>query len=130
MNLDSFTFGTGKLTPDLTIGEVKKDHYVHTLYVLTNEKGEWMDNFKERLQRNNDWRIVTSSDLVHASSQEKDVAMATDMDLARRSAIFLGNGVRYSTLCASLSSNLAFLPSGVHSPVISSTAGLSRRKYR
>ncbi|KAJ3532413.1 hypothetical protein NMY22_g7758 [Coprinellus aureogranulatus] len=73
-------------------GEVPKEHHIHTLFILTNEKGEWLQNFKQRLQQNNDWRIITSSDLVHASAQEKDVAMATDMDLARRSAIFLGNG--------------------------------------
>ncbi|KAJ3549240.1 hypothetical protein NMY22_g963 [Coprinellus aureogranulatus] len=73
-------------------GEVPKEHHIHTLFILTNEKGEWLQNFKQRLQQNNDWRIITSSDLVHANAQEKDVAMATDMDLARRSAIFLGNG--------------------------------------
>ena len=122
--------GPGKLTLGSTTGEARKDHYIHTLYILTNEKGEWMDNFKQRLERNNDWRIVTSSDLVHANSQEKDVAMATDMDLARRSAIFLGNGVRTFTLRASALSDPNFLPSGVHSPAISFTDGLSRRKSR
>lgn len=40
------------------------------------------------------WKIITSQDLVLASAQEKEVGMAIDMELARRSAIFLGNGVR------------------------------------
>ncbi|KAJ3512505.1 hypothetical protein NMY22_g15313 [Coprinellus aureogranulatus] len=67
------------------------EHHIHTLYILTNDRSEWLANLKSRLEGHG-WRIVTSSDLVHRNSQEKDVAMATDMDLARRAAIFLGNG--------------------------------------
>lgn len=81
-----------------------KEHHVHTLYILTNDRSEWLANLKSRLEAHQ-WRIVTSSDLVHRNAQEKDVAMATDMDLARRAAIFLGNGVRsflYPRMASSL----------------------------
>ncbi|KAF6744717.1 hypothetical protein DFP72DRAFT_1018588 [Ephemerocybe angulata] len=73
-------------------GDQKGVHTINTLFILTNDNSEWMEEFKKRLSKNNEWMIVTSHDITFGNAQEKDTGMALDMELARKSAIFLGNG--------------------------------------
>ncbi|KAJ3575873.1 hypothetical protein NP233_g813 [Leucocoprinus birnbaumii] len=63
-----------------------------TLYILTNDDSEWLHQLKDAL-RGEGWSlIVTSKDLIlHAEGV--DTNMAVDMDIARRAAVFIGNGV-------------------------------------
>jgi hypothetical protein len=63
------------------------------LYLLTNEQDEWLDELKETLRKDNWATIVTSHDL-ELDAEQIDVGMAVDMDIARRAAVFIGNGVR------------------------------------
>ncbi|KAF5360421.1 hypothetical protein D9756_004976 [Leucocoprinus leucothites] len=62
-----------------------------TLYVLTNDDSEWVQQLKDAL-RGESWNvIVTSKDLV-LNAEGVDTSMAVDMDIARRAAVFIGNG--------------------------------------
>lgn len=62
------------------------------LYLLSNDNSEWMDQLKDILRQNGWVTIRTSCDLV-LDQEQTDVSMAVDMDIARRSAVFIGNGV-------------------------------------
>jgi hypothetical protein len=62
------------------------------VYLSTNEKGEWLDTVKDALQKDGWNTIITSNDL-ELDSEGTDTAMAIDMDIARRAAVFIGNGV-------------------------------------
>ncbi|KAF5314760.1 hypothetical protein D9611_007176 [Ephemerocybe angulata] len=76
-----------KETVDLRAG------HIDTLYILTNAHPEWVQDLKSRIyDKGRGWKVVTSHDLVFSDSQEKDVGMTIDMDLARRAAVFVGNG--------------------------------------
>ncbi|KIY64478.1 hypothetical protein CYLTODRAFT_358404 [Cylindrobasidium torrendii FP15055 ss-10] len=66
--------------------------YVDVLYILTNEKGKWLDRLIEGLREDGWATIRTSKELVLETIEQKEVAMAVDMDIARRAAIFVGNG--------------------------------------
>ncbi|KAJ7196108.1 hypothetical protein GGX14DRAFT_673876 [Mycena pura] len=69
------------------------DRVLDVLYLLTNEKGEWLDELKDAL-RNAGWHtLVTTRELV-LDAEQIDVSNAVDMQLARMAAVFLGNGVR------------------------------------
>ncbi|KAJ7192905.1 hypothetical protein GGX14DRAFT_537686 [Mycena pura] len=86
------------------VDEVRRD-YVHAgagagegraldvLYVLTNEAGPWLDELKRVLRdAGAGWdTIVTTRDL-RLDQEQTDVGMAVDMELARRAAVFIGNG--------------------------------------
>lgn len=62
------------------------------LYIMSNDRTEWLDDLKASL-RNDGWgQIVTSRDL-HFNAEQKEVGVAVDMDIGRRSAVFIGNGV-------------------------------------
>ncbi|KAF8645215.1 hypothetical protein AX16_008042 [Volvariella volvacea WC 439] len=63
-----------------------------TLYLLTNEEGEWLDKLKRTLQADGWNTIVTSKDL-ELDPEQLDVSMAVDMEIARKAAVFIGNGV-------------------------------------
>jgi hypothetical protein len=63
-----------------------------TLYILTDENGEWLEQLKNALGREGWTRIVTSRDLV-LDAEGVDTGMVVDMDIARRAAVFVGNGV-------------------------------------
>jgi hypothetical protein len=64
------------------------------IYLLTNEVGEWLEKLKETL-RDDGWHtVVTSRDLV-LDQEQTEVNMAVDMEIARRAAVFIGNGVRF-----------------------------------
>ncbi|KAJ7166373.1 hypothetical protein C8R43DRAFT_877989 [Mycena crocata] len=61
------------------------------LYLLTNEQGEWLDELKEQLKSAGWYTLVTSRDL-QLDTEQTDVSMAIDMQLARKAAVFIGNG--------------------------------------
>jgi hypothetical protein len=63
------------------------------LYIMTNDSTEWLDDLKELLRKDGWGRIVTGRDL-KLNAEQKDVGVAVDMDIGRRSAVFIGNGVR------------------------------------
>ncbi|KAJ6586575.1 hypothetical protein B0H10DRAFT_2168048 [Mycena sp. CBHHK59/15] len=60
------------------------------MYILTNEKGEWIDKLKNGL--NDDGWVISSSEELTLDAEQKDVSMAVDMEIARRAAVFIGNG--------------------------------------
>lgn len=66
---------------------------LETVYILTNEHGSWLEELKAELVTDGWTKIVTSNELL-LDQEQKDVAMAIDMDIARRAAVFVGNGVR------------------------------------
>ncbi|KAL0570566.1 hypothetical protein V5O48_011385, partial [Marasmius crinis-equi] len=68
-----------------------EDVVLDTMYLLTNAKGEWLAGLKRKLQDEGWHSIVTSKDLV-LNADQMDANMAIDMDLARRAAVFIGNG--------------------------------------
>jgi hypothetical protein len=76
-------------------------HHVNVLFILTNDQSSWLDSLREELERY-DWKIVTSHQIKFTTAQEQDVSMAIDMDLARKAAIFMGNGVCASSLSSRL----------------------------
>ncbi|KAJ6584427.1 hypothetical protein B0H19DRAFT_925036 [Mycena capillaripes] len=61
------------------------------LYLLTNEHGPWLEEIKTELRAAGWYTIVTTRDLLLDVEQE-DVSMAIDMQFARKSAVFIGNG--------------------------------------
>ncbi|KAJ6452624.1 hypothetical protein C8R45DRAFT_639454 [Mycena sanguinolenta] len=83
--------------------EARRDYLAHTtgtgteskpmldvLSVLTNDKSAWLEELKKALQRDG-WTVTTTQDLV-LDAEQKDVSMAVDMEIARRAAVFIGNG--------------------------------------
>lgn len=62
------------------------------MYLLTNEGKEWLDQLKAELRKDGWHTIATSKDL-QLDQEQVDVSMAIDMDIARRAAVFIGNGV-------------------------------------
>lgn len=96
---ESIIFSSGfkalTVSTRVTGSHLKGQHFLNVLYILTNDKSEWMDEFTEKLKNSHGWKIITSNDIVFGDSQEKDVGMAVDMDLARRAAMFMGNGVSH-----------------------------------
>ncbi|KAF8155253.1 hypothetical protein K438DRAFT_1862851 [Mycena galopus ATCC 62051] len=68
----------------------RSDETLDVFYVLTNEKTAWLDELKQALQRD-DWSVATSQDLM-LNAEQRDVSMAVDMEIARRAAVFIGNG--------------------------------------
>ncbi|KAL0563237.1 hypothetical protein V5O48_018836, partial [Marasmius crinis-equi] len=61
------------------------------MYLLTNDQGEFLDNLKGALRQDGWHTIRTSKDLI-LDQDQTDVNMAIDMDIARRAAVFIGNG--------------------------------------
>ncbi|KAF8918424.1 hypothetical protein CPB85DRAFT_1282024 [Mucidula mucida] len=73
--------------------KLEYDGVLDVMYLLTNEKGEWLDRLLYALRRDGWKTIKTSRELLLENVEQKEVAMAIDMDIARRSAVFVGNGV-------------------------------------
>ncbi|KAJ6454345.1 hypothetical protein C8R45DRAFT_601416 [Mycena sanguinolenta] len=63
---------------------------LNVMYIMTDERSAWIDEMKKALQQDG-WKIATSQDLV-LNDEQKDVSMAVDMEIARRAAVFIGNG--------------------------------------
>ncbi|KAJ6482173.1 hypothetical protein C8R47DRAFT_982030 [Mycena vitilis] len=61
------------------------------LYLLTNEQGPWLDELKDELKAAGWYTIVTTRDL-QLDVEQEEVSMAIDMQLARKAAVFVGNG--------------------------------------
>ncbi|KAJ3575870.1 hypothetical protein NP233_g814 [Leucocoprinus birnbaumii] len=75
----------------LNLKEDGEQKVLDTLYILTNDDSEWLRQLKEAL-RGEGWKlIITSKDLV-LDAEGVDTGMAVDMDIARRAAVFIGNG--------------------------------------
>jgi hypothetical protein len=90
------------------VAEVRRQYLVHAtqsnatldvVYILSNEKGVWIDGLKKMLHKDG-WTVAASQDLV-LDAEQKDVGMAVDMEIARRAAVFVGNGVSLSSLARS-----------------------------
>ncbi|KAF9525515.1 hypothetical protein CPB83DRAFT_859388 [Crepidotus variabilis] len=69
-------------------GEVR---YLDTAFILTNDKSDFLERLKKRLREDEWYNVVTTRDL-ELTQHQKDVGMAVDMDMARKAAVFIGNG--------------------------------------
>lgn len=71
------------------------------IYILTNGKGEWLDDLERGLADLGGWTgIRTSRDLgKKLNKEERGVGQAVDMAIAQRADVFVGNGVRTVTHC-------------------------------
>ncbi|KAL1663404.1 hypothetical protein GGF50DRAFT_56954 [Schizophyllum commune] len=61
------------------------------MYILTNDRSSYVDDLKKALKAVGWKKIVTTADLEY-NAEQMDVNMAIDMDIARRAAVFIGNG--------------------------------------
>jgi hypothetical protein len=82
------------------VRDVKRDYEnsggrLNSIYVMTNGKQPWIDELTERLLTSGmGWERVTSSlDMIFVSEPEKLVNQAVDMEIGKRAAVFVGNGV-------------------------------------
>ena len=69
-----------------------REETVDVLYILTNDDSEWLTEVK-MIMKNNGWRVITTSRDLELNMEAKDVSMAVDMEIARKAAVFIGNGV-------------------------------------
>lgn len=69
---------------------------IDRMYVMTNDAGEEsMREFREAVLRETGIRnVVTTGDMRFENDEQIGVGMVVDMDIGRRAAIFIGNGVR------------------------------------
>ncbi|KAF7296025.1 hypothetical protein MKEN_01417500 [Mycena kentingensis (nom. inval.)] len=68
----------------------KDDNELDIIYLLTNEKGGFLDELVAALKLAG-WRnIVTTRDL-YLTIEQVDVSLAVDMEIARRAEVFIGN---------------------------------------
>ncbi|KAJ7848138.1 hypothetical protein B0H14DRAFT_3673725 [Mycena olivaceomarginata] len=72
------------------LGHAGAPDALDTFYLLTNEKSGWIEEIKDALKKDG-WAVYTTQDLV-LDSEQTDVSMAVDMEIARRAAVFIGNG--------------------------------------
>jgi hypothetical protein len=91
---DEFIFNKIKASRDDYIRAAKPGEIRHldVLFLLTNDKTDWITNLKKELSKDGWNTIVTTRDL-ELDQEQKDVGMAVDMDFARKAAVFIGNGV-------------------------------------
>ncbi|KAJ7504088.1 hypothetical protein B0H11DRAFT_2353118 [Mycena galericulata] len=79
------------------------DATLDVMYLLTNEKSSWIDGLKETLGK----------DGPGADTEQTDVSMAVDMEIARRAAVLVGNGTSYfPSFCHRGFPSRIFLPGG------------------
>ncbi|KAG6883710.1 hypothetical protein C0992_008035 [Termitomyces sp. T32_za158] len=62
------------------------------IFLLTNAKGEWLDQLKATL-REDGWRTIVTSEDLELDQEQTEVSMSVDMEIARRAAVFVGNGM-------------------------------------
>jgi hypothetical protein len=74
-----------------------KGRVLDVMYILTNAKKDWIDDFSQRLYAEGWGTVVTTKDL-ELDTEQIDVGMAVDMELGRKAAVFIGNGVRVSSI--------------------------------
>jgi hypothetical protein len=70
-----------------------ENRVLDVMYLLTNAKEDWVQDFSARLRAEGWGTIATTKDL-ELDAEGIDVAMAVDMELGRKAAVFIGNGVR------------------------------------
>ena len=63
-----------------------------TMFIMTNADQAWIKQFTSELRKEGFYSIVTTQDFVYDDEQTA-VNMAVDMDIGRRAAVFIGNGV-------------------------------------
>ncbi|EDR13635.1 uncharacterized protein LACBIDRAFT_308809 [Laccaria bicolor S238N-H82] len=68
-----------------------KTRTLDTIFLLTNDKSDWLERLKVALRKEGWYTIATTWDL-ELDQEQKDVGMAVDMDIARKAAVFIGNG--------------------------------------
>jgi hypothetical protein len=62
------------------------------MFILTNGKASWIDDLTVELKKDGYHTVVTSRDL-KLDQEQIGVNMAIDMEISRRAAVFIGNGV-------------------------------------
>ncbi|KAF5340593.1 hypothetical protein D9611_007405 [Ephemerocybe angulata] len=70
-------------------------HFLDTIFLLTNERDPvWLGKLKAHFMDAGGWKnvVVSSLEVMYGDAQELDVGMAIDMELAKRAAVFVGNG--------------------------------------
>jgi hypothetical protein len=72
------------------------DRALDVLYVLTNADAAWVKEFALTVQGEGWGTVVGSPDLI-LNDEQTEVAMAVDMEIARRAEVFIGNGVSLSS---------------------------------
>ncbi|KAJ6554900.1 hypothetical protein DFH09DRAFT_1248491 [Mycena vulgaris] len=70
------------------------ERVLDTLYLLTNEDpaSPWMRELKTELGKGDKWSTLATSRELVLDAEQTEVGMAVDMEIARRAAVFLGNG--------------------------------------
>lgn len=63
------------------------------LYLLTNGDRAWQTEVTAALAKDGWGKVVSTADLV-LNSEQTEVSMAVDMEIARRARVFVANGVR------------------------------------
>nr|GAT55548.1 predicted protein [Mycena chlorophos] len=64
---------------------------LESVYLLTNESGPFLDELVAALYAAG-WKTIATTQDLRLSLEQKDVSMAVDMEIARRAAVFVGNG--------------------------------------
>lgn len=65
---------------------------IDVLYILTNDESDWLEQVRQTMKADG-WRVVATSRDLKLDMEGKDVGMAVDMEIARKAAVFIGNGV-------------------------------------
>ncbi|KAG5636177.1 hypothetical protein H0H81_008912 [Sphagnurus paluster] len=103
------------------------------MYLLTNEKGEWIEKLKAALSKDGWNTIVTTNDL-ELDSEGIDTGMAIDMDIARKAAVFVGNGRSTDSFTGITMLSLQLLPAAllavVYASPVLATASSSNDPFR
>ena len=94
---------------DLILDKIQKsrEEYIHAarsgehrvldvIFLLTNDDTEWVKELETRL-RQLGWHTVVATNDLELDQEQKDVGMAVDMEFARKAAVFIGNGVSFSS---------------------------------
>lgn len=90
---------TAKCLPDITtvVGRarrMRKNHpLLRTIYVIT-DNAAWSEELRRWLLSDGWERVFVGSD-VHSAWGEREMGEVVDMEIARRSGVFVGNGVSW-----------------------------------
>lgn len=85
--------------------DASERHELTSMYIMTNADKRWQDALKAKLFAEGWLTVVSINDLI-LDAEQTTVAVAIDMDIGRRAAVFIGNGVSYVLTC--LSCNATF----------------------
>ncbi|KAF9485826.1 hypothetical protein BDN70DRAFT_795096 [Pholiota conissans] len=89
---------------------------IDVLYILTNDESDWLEEVRQ-IMKADGWRVVATSRDLKLDMEGKDVGMAIDMEIARKAAVFIGNG------WSSFTSNI------LHRRLVDGTVPMSNRFY-